>query len=98
MIQGIEGWVEKPVLNVERGVKDVGMLEPSKSSESGKAWYVGAVQCGVPHQKRNRTKIHNKFQELTREEDDEEEEFEECIEIPSLVSSDDEDEEKTEIP
>eukprot|EP00973_Karenia_brevis_P006463 880023-Karenia_brevis.AAC.1 len=65
MIQGIEGWVEKPVLTVEGGVKNVGMLESGRASES--AWYVGAIQR-VP------TEIHNRFQSLTSEEDEEEEE------------------------
>eukprot|EP00973_Karenia_brevis_P038040 5244796-Karenia_brevis.AAC.1 len=75
MIQGVEGWVEKPALTVEGGVKNVGMIESSK------AWYVGAVQS-VP------TKIHNRFQSLTNEEEEEEEEeFVDCREIPSLESS-----------
>eukprot|EP00973_Karenia_brevis_P087971 12202051-Karenia_brevis.AAC.1 len=62
MIQNVEGWVEKPALTVEGGVKNVGMFE-SRAPEP--AWYVGAVQ-GVP------TEIHNRFQSLTREDEDEE--------------------------
>eukprot|EP00973_Karenia_brevis_P017298 2373339-Karenia_brevis.AAC.1 len=77
MIQGVEGWVEKPALTVEGGVKNVGSVESSGS----KAWYVGAVQS-VP------TRIQNRFQILTNEEDeDEEEEFQDCREIRSLVDS-----------
>eukprot|EP00973_Karenia_brevis_P020674 2839744-Karenia_brevis.AAC.1 len=78
MIQGVEGWVEKPALIVEGGVKNVGMVE----SSGPRAWYVGAVQS-VP------TKIQNRFQILTNEEDEEEEEeeFQDCREIRSLVSS-----------
>eukprot|EP00973_Karenia_brevis_P023639 3257144-Karenia_brevis.AAC.1 len=70
------------------------MLESSKSSETekSKAWYVGAVQCGVPYERRR----ENRFEQLVEE--GEEEEIEESIEIPSLVSSDDEEEEKQEIP
>eukprot|EP00973_Karenia_brevis_P020658 2836604-Karenia_brevis.AAC.1 len=48
------------------------------------------------------TEIHNRFQSLTRddddEEEDEEEKFEECREIPSLVSSEDEEERPRGIP
>eukprot|EP00973_Karenia_brevis_P084621 11742588-Karenia_brevis.AAC.1 len=72
---GVEGWVEKPTLTVEGGVKNVGMLESSKPSETekSKAWYVGAVQCGVPYERRRR---ENRFEQLV--EDGEEE----TIEIP----------------
>eukprot|EP00973_Karenia_brevis_P053942 7492430-Karenia_brevis.AAC.1 len=77
MIQGVGGWVEKPALTVEGGVKNVGMVE----SNNIKAWYVGAVQS-VP------TKIQNRFQILTNEEDEEgEEEFQDCREIRSLENS-----------
>eukprot|EP00973_Karenia_brevis_P022222 3057625-Karenia_brevis.AAC.1 len=92
MIQGVEGWVEKLALAVEGGVKNVGMLESSRASEPSKAWYVGAVQR-VP------TEIHNKFQSLTRDDEDEEEKrFEECVKIPSLESSEDEEASSQEIP